>query len=300
MTHDQALELIQQLKPEKLLKLINSQENPKPIVFFDLETGAEKPDDCVDPTKAKICSISVIKLHLDGKLELKHKIVNPGIVMCDEVIEIHGITNEIAKAEPTFDKYAKGFAAFISDCDFAGFSSNKFDKPILARELHAAGVDYESIFNSARFIDVRNIYHHFNRRRLQDAAMRYLQKTMSDAHTSAYDSLITLEVMEAMLWEHETEIPKDLADIEIILVDNPPVDLFGKVVLNKDREPCFSFGKHKGKTVESVIGPGGEDVGYYAWMCKSDFHPFTLKVVSDLNNSFRRPKTPSEEAKSDA
>ena len=57
-----------------------------------------------------------------------------------------------------------------------------------------------------------------------------------------------------------------------------PVDL-GFIVFNKEGEECFSFGKHKGKTVESVLE---NEPGYFGWLLNADFPMYTKKVLTAI------------------
>lgn len=273
--------VLAEMKLEKLAKYIKD----KPLCIFDLETNSPKPE------VAKICSISIIKIMPDGIKEIKHTLVNPEVLMSDEVIAIHGITNDAAAQAPTFKQISKGIAAFIQGCDLGGFNSNHFDRLVLANAFDNSGLDAMEVFADATWIDVSNIYRHFNRRRLIDAYLRYTGKTLSDAHSSAFDSLATLETLEAIMWEHGDDMPVDLAGLSRMLMDNKPLDLFGKIVRNAEGVALFNFGQYKDESVESIIGPSGRNVSYLDFIInKGDFHKSTRKVISDLNNSFRRPQ----------
>ena len=123
----------------------------KPLVFFDLETTG------VDVAKDRIVEISILKLHPDGKKEVKTRRVNPEMPIPKGSSEIHGIYDEDVKDEPTFKSMAKSLAVFIGNSDLAGFNSNKFDVPLLAEEFLRVGVDFE--IDSRNLVDVQNIFH---------------------------------------------------------------------------------------------------------------------------------------------
>ena len=53
----------------------------------------------------------------------------------------------------------------------------------------------------------------------------------------------------------------------------------GFIVFNKEGEECFSFGKHKGKTVESVLE---NEPGYFGWLLNADFPMYTKKVLTAI------------------
>lgn len=100
-------------------------ELKKPIVFFDLETTG------VDVAKDRIVEISILKLHPDGKKDIKTRRVNPEMPIPVDSSEIHGIYDDDVKDEPTFKAMAKSLATFIGNSDLAGFNSNRFDVPLL-------------------------------------------------------------------------------------------------------------------------------------------------------------------------
>ena len=102
------------------LKLTN------PLCVFDLETTGTQV------TKDRIVQIAIIKVFPDGKQEEYNQLINPEISIPDEIVAIHGITNEKVKTCPTFKDKASEIADFIKDADLAGYNSNNFDIPVLA------------------------------------------------------------------------------------------------------------------------------------------------------------------------
>ena len=130
----------------------------KPLCVFDLETTG------LQVTKDRIVQIAVIKINPDGLKEELNLIVNPEMEIPQEVIDIHGITNERAKECPTFKELAVQVATFIGNSDLVGFNSNKFDIPVLAEEFLRVGVDFD--LSNRAFIDVQNIFHKMEQRTL--------------------------------------------------------------------------------------------------------------------------------------
>ena len=123
----------------------------RPIVFFDLETTG------TDVAKDRIVEISILKLHPDGKKEVKTRRVNPEMPIPVGSSEIHGIYDEDVKDEPTFAALAKSLAQFIGNSDLAGYNSNKFDVPLLMEEFLRVDVDFD--LESRKLVDVQNIFH---------------------------------------------------------------------------------------------------------------------------------------------
>lgn len=130
----------------------------RPIAFFDLETTGIKV------ATDRIVEISIVKIHPNGKKEVKTRRVNPEIPIPKETSEIHGIYDEDVKDEPTFKQIARSLDAFIQNCDLAGYNSNKFDVPLLAEEFLRAGIDFD--VENRNLVDVQNIFHKMEQRTL--------------------------------------------------------------------------------------------------------------------------------------
>ena len=109
----------------------------RPIVFFDLETTG------LQITKDRIVEISILKIFPNGNKESKTWLVNPTIPIPKEVTEIHGISNDKVKNEPTFKELASEILTLIQNCDLAGYNSNKFDIPLLTEEFLRAGIEFD-------------------------------------------------------------------------------------------------------------------------------------------------------------
>jgi DNA polymerase-3 subunit epsilon len=282
----------------------------KPIVFFDLETTG------VDVAKDRIVEISILKLHPDGKKEVKTRRVNPEMPIPNGSSEIHGIYDEDVKDEPTFKSMAKSLATFIGNSDMAGFNSNKFDVPLLVEEFLRVGVDFD--FENRSLVDVQNIFHFLESRSLVAAYKFYTNKVLDNAHSAEADNVATYEVLESIL-SKEDETKKDISLLHDILkkvtknsdkkrvqyfidekkavlekyqllpndVDfwsryssrHKSADLMGRIVFNEENVEVFNFGKHKGTPVSQVLE---KDPSYYKWMMNGDFPLYTKKVLTAI------------------
>ena len=60
---------------------------------------------------------------------------------------------------------------------------------------------------------------------------------------------------------------------------NKSADLAGFIIFNKQGEECFSFGKHKGKSVDSILE---NEPGYFGWLLNADFPMYTKKVLTAI------------------
>jgi DNA polymerase-3 subunit epsilon len=245
-------------------------ELKKPIVFFDLETTG------VDVAKDRIVEISILKLHPDGKKEVKTRRVNPEMPIPKVTSEIHGIYDEDVKEEPTFKAMAKSLATFIGNSDLAGFNSNKFDVPLLVEEFLRVGVDFE--IEGRSLVDVQNIFHKMEQRTLVAAYKFYCGKELTNAHSAEADNIATFDVLEAQI-ERYDELENNVNFLSDFSRRTNNADLMGRIVFNEENIEVFNFGKHKGKPVATVLE---SDPSYYKWMMNGDFPLYTKKVLTAI------------------
>lgn len=242
----------------------------KPVVFFDLETTG------IDVVNDRIVEISLLKVSPGGKEEVKTMRINPEMPIPIQATEVHGISDEDVKDEPTFNLVAKDIAKFIEGCDLGGYNSNKFDIPLLAEEFLRVGVDVDLKKN--RFIDVQVIFHKMEQRTLSAAYKFYCQKNLEDAHSAEADTKATYEILKAQI-DRYSELQNDIEELSKFSSHNKNVDFAGRIVLNEEGEEVFNFGKYKGQTVESVLE---KDQGYFGWVLNSDFPLYTKKVLTAI------------------
>lgn len=241
-----------------------------PLVFFDLETTG------INIVKDRIIEISYVKVHPNGKEEIKTRRVNPGMPIPPESTAIHGITDEDVKDCPTFKEIAKSLAAQIEGCDLAGYNSNRFDIPLLAEEFLRAGVDID--LNRRKFVDVQTIFHKMEQRTLAAAYRFYCEKNLENAHTAEADTLATYEVLKAQL-DRYPELKNDINFLSQFSCYNNNVDFAGRMVYNDKGEEVINFGKYKGRLVTEVLK---NDPGYYAWIMNGDFPLNTKKMLTEI------------------
>jgi DNA polymerase-3 subunit epsilon len=242
----------------------------RPLCVFDIEsTGTNVVTD-------RIVSISILKVQPDGSKEQRTWIVNPTIQIPEEVVLIHGISNEMVANQPTFKEVAHQIISLIKDADLAGYNSNKFDIPILAEELLRAEIDFDMKKRMA--IDVQNIFHRMEQRTLSAAYKFYCQKELVDAHTADADTLATYEILLAQL-ERYPELQGDVAFLSDFSNRQKVADYAGFIAFDEKGEEIFTFGKYKGKHVLQVFK---EDPGYYSWMQKADFPLYTKKILTSI------------------
>ncbi len=242
----------------------------KPICFFDLETTG------INISKDRIVEISIIKIFPNGTEERKTWLVNPEMVIPEEVIAIHGISNEKVANEPTFKEIAHDVQMMIDDSDLGGFNSNRFDIPLLAEEMLRADLDFD--MKNRVSVDVQTIFHKMEPRTLVAAYKFYCDKNLEDAHSAEADTFATYEVLKAQLAKYD-DLENDTKFLADFSSRKKLADFAGFINYNKNNEECFSFGKHKGKKVVDVLE---QEPGYFGWLLNADFPLYTKKVLTAI------------------
>lgn len=242
----------------------------RPIAFFDLETTG------VNIGTDRIVELSILKIFPDGKRETKTMRVNPTIPIPASSSEIHGIRDEDVADAPTFEDIAPNLYIFLHDCDLGGYNSNKFDVPLLAEEFHRVGYDFD--ITEKKLVDVQNIFHKMEQRTLAAAYQFYCGKSLENAHSAEADTTATFEILLAQLDRYD-ELKSDVDFLHTFSKRGNNVDLAGRFVSNDKGEVLINFGKHKGKTVESVLE---QEPSYYSWMMRGDFAQDTKKVLKNI------------------
>ena len=103
----------------------------KDLVFFDIESTG------LNVLKDRILQIALIK-YSKNTAEPKElfMLINPGVPIGDDAFAVHGISNEMVRNKPTFDKVGQEIFDFIGNADLAGYNSDRFDVPMLMEESH--------------------------------------------------------------------------------------------------------------------------------------------------------------------
>lgn len=245
----------------------------RPICFFDLETTG------INVAKDRIVEISVLKIFPNGNKESKTWLVNPEIRIPDEVIAIHGITNEKVATEPTFKELSKEIYELIRGCDLGGFNSDRFDIPLLAEEMLRAEIDFD--MKNMVAVDVQTIFHKMEKRTLEAAYKFYCDKELTDAHSAEADTKATYEVLLSQL-DRYADLENDIKKLAEFSSHKRTVDYAGFIIWDDDDEEMFSFGKHKGKKVHDVLE---KEPGYFSWILNADFPLYTKKVLTQIKLS---------------
>ncbi|MEK9751485.1 MAG: 3'-5' exonuclease [Flavobacteriaceae bacterium] len=242
----------------------------KPICFFDLETTG------TNIVKDRIVEIAILKVFPNGNKQQSSWLVNPEIEIPDEVVAVHGISNEKVVNEPTFKALSKTIYDMIKDSDLSGFNCDRFDIPLLVEEFLRAGIDVD--LKKMLSVDVQTIFHKMEQRTLSAAYKFYCDKQLENAHSALADTEATYEVLLAQL-ERYSDLPQTVTELSEFTVRRDRVDFAGQLALDEEGDPVFNFGKHKGTKVRVVLE---QEPGYFGWILNADFPLHTKKVLTQI------------------
>jgi DNA polymerase-3 subunit epsilon len=229
--------------------------------------------------KDRIVEIAILKIFPNGNQESKTWLVNPEMQIPDEVIAVHGITNDKVANEPTFKELSKEIFKMIKDSDLGGFNSDRFDIPLLAEEMLRAEIDFD--MKNTVSVDVQTIFHKMEKRTLGAAYKFYCDKDLTDAHSAEADTNATYEVLLSQL-DRYPELENNIKKLAEFSSHKRTVDFAGFIIFDEEDEEIFSFGKHKGKKVHAVLE---DEPGYFSWILNADFPLYTKKILTQIKLS---------------
>lgn len=256
----------------------------RPLAIFDIEATG------LNISKEKIVEIAILKIHPNGVEERFRSLINPEITISEEVIKIHGITNEMVENSPTFKDIAPTLISFLENTDLAGYNSNKFDIPLLAEEFLRAEINFD--ISEKKFVDVQNIFHKMEQRTLIAAYNFYCGKELENAHNAMNDTEATWEVLKSQIEKYD-QLEGTIEFLSEFSSNGNNADLAGRLIYTDNKEIAYNFGKHKGKTVQEVskIEPG-----YYSWFIspQTDFPLYTKQKLKEEMEKIKQNSSPKE------
>ncbi|MDO8593208.1 MAG: 3'-5' exonuclease [bacterium] len=257
------------IKDNKITKLIKLD---KPLVIFDIEsTGLSVSLD-------RIIEIAYLKIMPNGVASKGDVFLNPEMGIPAEVTELHGITDEQVKDQPTFREKAQDFWAIFNDCYYGGFNIANFDLPMLRREFLRVGMGFD--YAAAKIIDSKTIYHHMEPRTLSAAYKFYCGKDHEEAHSALGDVEATAEILGQQLDQYS-----EIRDWDYIYKIHHASD--GRYVDNERKffwrngQAHFSFSKYKGQPLAEVVK---QDPGFLRWIMSADFSQETKDIIKNALN----------------
>lgn len=107
------------------------------IVVLDIETTG------FSRTKDRIVEFGAIKLKNGKSVDKMSVLINPDMYIPDRVVEVHGITNEMVRKEPTEDYFVPKIAEFLSDAYYIVGHNVRFDLGFITEMFHRNGRNFE-------------------------------------------------------------------------------------------------------------------------------------------------------------
>ncbi len=255
----------------------------RPLVVLDLETTGAWVE------KDKIVEVGMVKCLPDGAREQYVKRVNPGMPIPPAISRLIGIKDEDIANSPFFREIAKEVLSFIGEADIGGFNVERFDLPVLEREIVASGLAFD--WRGRVVYDAQKIYHVNEKRDLTAAYKFYCNKILQNAHTALADAEATAEILQAQT-EKYGEGQGKIETLERFNYDHP-LEFFDKERKfrwwNKELYPMF--GKYARKY--SIRKIAQIDTGYLEWILKRDFSSEIKQMIEGVLSG-QYPKYPEE------
>ncbi len=255
----------------------------RPLAVFDIEaTGINVRSD-------RIVEIAIVKLAPpDGTRESFVFRVNPEMVIPQEAINIHGITNEEIADCPTFDELAHDIYDVLDGCDLCGYNLLRFDIPMLVEEFVRAKIRFDP--STRDVIDAQRIFHKREPRDLTAALKFFCDKEHTGAHGAEPDAVATIDVLEGQFVKYP-DLPTDLTELAKYCNPRDPswADQSGRLRWEDD-EILLNFSKKKGQSLRHLMA---EDPGFLKWMIRSDFPRDTREIVKGVMDG-NHPKRATE------
>lgn len=258
----------------------------KPLVVLDLETTGPWVD------RDRVIEIAMIKCLPGGGRLTYHKRVNPGMPIPPVVQQLTGITNEAVKAAPAFKEIAREVLEFIGESDLGGYNLERFDLPLLEREIREASLTWD--WQKLGVYDAQKVYHLNEKRDLTAAYKFYCGKELGeDAHSALADTEATLEILAAQARKYGD----GAEDIDVL--SRFDYTNHGEYY-DKDRrfrwwngELYMMFGKYAKRTPLKEIAK--KDRGYLEWIVSANFSQEVKDLVAGaLEGNFPDPPATSE------
>lgn len=244
------------------------------LVVLDLEATG------IWVEKDKIIEVGLIKCHADGRKEIFHRRINPGIRIPEIVTKLTGISDADVKDAPYFRTEAVKILDFIGDADLAGFNVERFDLPLLERELTEAGIKFE--WKDRKIFDAQKVFHLNEKRDLSAAYQFYCGEDLVGAHSALADSEAVYKILAKQVEKYGG------GDEELGVLEQFEYEARSDFY-DKERKFCWwngklylMFGKYARKlALEEIVKT---DPGYLSWILAKDFSDSVKAIVKAALN----------------
>ena len=153
-------------------------------VVVDIETTG------YDHHNDRIIEIAAAKYEYGKKVDQFQSLVNPGMLIPNNIVTLTGITQEDLNFAPPLDNIASDFLAFISGLPIIGHNALSFDIPFLSAQI--APLDnpvVDTLPLARKTFDL-----------LPSHALEYLKDTLSLSTLASHRALADVETTNNLLW----------------------------------------------------------------------------------------------------
>lgn len=266
------------------------------ICFFDIEATG------LNVVRDRIIQIAIIKYPAKGgEPQELSMLINPGIPISEEAIQVHGILPKDVAKKPSFHQVAQKIYDFIGNADLAGYNSGRFDIPMLMEEFARAGMEFE--IDRRRMIDVQRIFYKMEPRTLKAAVRFYCERDFEDAHDALADVKATIDVFQGQLTRYkgvdlrdedgntvEAPVRNDVQALHEFTNDNRFVDVTQKLKYDTNGVVVFNFGKYVGQAAAPILV---KDKQYYNWIMNKEFTSQVKQAVKKLVKDYEAQQAKS-------
>jgi len=244
----------------------------QPLFIYDLETTG------TDPKTAKIVSMSFQFFPLGMSSPTYTKLtflVDPDMSIPADSSKVHGITDDMVIYRGIFRYHTDKFMDFLmyENLIVCGYNVRSFDNVVLQRELNEAGIEFD--FKDIPCLDLLAMWREAEPRTLTGAVKRFLGIDLENAHDAETDTTAVRKLIKPFLTHFDGFLPEDPSQWNTTLFPKElrSLDSQGKIMLNDDNRPSFSFGKWAGKDLAVV------DKSYLTWFVKQEFSEDAKEIV---------------------
>jgi DNA polymerase III epsilon subunit family exonuclease len=169
-----------------------------PFTVFDLETtGCSQYRD-------RIVEIAAVRVDLDGGLSRFSSLVNPGVRIPQQAVNVHGITDEMVKDAPRFHDAAYKFLDFARGSKLVAHNA-RFDLSFLQESLFREGLPLWQGGSYDSIVLVRKAYPGLHSYSLQSLRVEFALDEEGQAHRAGADAEWTMQIFSmAMKRLYET------------------------------------------------------------------------------------------------
>jgi DNA polymerase-3 subunit epsilon len=177
-----------------------------------------------DSSTARIVSVSMVVDYpsADAKPAIKEWLINPGVEIPQEAIDVHGITNEMVKENGLDPKVAlQEVANALMKWETQGLPmvifNSQYDATLFLNEFKRHNIIFRGDFR--RVVDPYVLDKHFSYRkgkRTLEAMAEFYGVPFVDAHNSTADSIAAAKVLRVLGEKYEiNHSPEELFDFQV-------------------------------------------------------------------------------------